>query len=280
LAVYLAAAAARFLHRAPATRAAIVFSLLGGCILGSHWWLRQQIARLAETAKAVKTAAVAAQDLGRQLQQAQQLAAPPEGETGGPPPDLPQDRTQALWGTAPPSSSGPAAISGLQLLAPLTGSPPPDKRVDGPEPQTQAEAQAKAIQQATSNMLAPIMAMLNNPALTRGMSPEQAKQMNALVGAFSQMQAGMTSGKKLSPQEEAALLAKFQGALMQLTSQIGTMSSSARQESAAKGPRGSRPPRSDKKPKQAPAPETGSAPPAAGASRRQPAPPAPATTGD
>ena len=226
LAVYLAALAARSLHRAPAARAAVVFSLVGLCAVGGQWWLRRQMARLAQTAKAVQAAAAAAGDLGLQLQQAQQML--PALEQGAAGSTQPQDQSQAAWGTDLSSASLPAVISGLQLLVPpgsgqsqndnISGGPALGGQTDAARLQSQAQAQAQHLQQATAGMLAPIMGMLNNPALTQGLSPEQAKQMKALTSVLAQMQGTMASGKKMTPEESAAMMALFQNAMMQLAS--------------------------------------------------------------
>ncbi|MBI5241843.1 MAG: YIP1 family protein [Elusimicrobia bacterium] len=246
LAVYLAALAAKSLHRAPAARAAVVFSLVGLCALGGQWWTRLQIARLAETATAVKTAAAAAQDLGRQLQQVQQQMAPPfEGGAGGSAPGLPQDQAQTPQGVQLSSASLPSVISGLQLLAPPASGPAPENPADAYK--VRAQAQAQHLQQATSGMLAPIMAMLSNPATTAGMSPEQAKQMKALSSLLTQMQAGMSSGKKMTPEEHAAFMAQFQGAMLQFMS--GINAPAARPGASGPGTKGPRPPQTAPKPK-------------------------------
>jgi len=219
LAAYLAAAAAKSLHRAPAARAGVVFGVVAAAGISGQWWLREQVSRWSQTARAIDNAATAAQDLGRQLQQLQQMAASVTGGVGGPDRGAPQEQPQATWGAALSSSPQPTAVSGLQLLSPPQSGPA--GAPDGPQLRAQAQAQGQAIQQATSNLMDPIMAMLSNPALTRGMPPEQAKQMKALTSLLGQMQAGMSSGKKPTPEEQAAMMAQFQASLMQFMTKAG-----------------------------------------------------------
>ncbi len=230
----LAALAARFLHRAPAARAAVVFSLLGVCAVSGQWWARREVSQLAETAKTVRTAAAAAQDLGRQLQQAQQLAPPLERGTGPVLPAPSPEQIQTLWSGPVSSASLPAVISGLQLLL-----PPATGAWDGPADarrlQTQAQAQTQYLQQATSGMLAPIMGMLNNPAMTRNLPPDKAQQVRALTSLINQLQASMASGKKLTPEENAAVMAQMQGSVLQLMSQFSAMNAARQGAEAATG---------------------------------------------
>jgi hypothetical protein len=237
LAVYLATFAAKSLHRAPAARAAVVFSSIGLCAVAGQWWLRQQISHLTETAKAVQTAAAAAQDLSRQLQQIQQMNAPLERGVGGNTPGQPQDQAEAPWGTAASSPSSPAMISGLQLLAAPAGAPASELPADATRLQAQAQAQSHVLQQATSNMMAPLLSMLSNPAMTRGMPPAQAQQMKTLTSLITQMQSSMASGKKMTPEEHAAFLAQFQSAMLQFTSQLGAPGGAGPGPGTRKGPR-------------------------------------------
>ena len=180
LAAYLAATAARTLHRAPAVRAAAVFGALAGvCVLG-QWWAREHTARWAKTAG----------ELSRQMRQLPQTPLP-----------LAPDGADANL------AQGQAPVSGLDLLAAPRG--------NGPAP-----AQFQAMQTATADMLRPVLGMLNNPQLAKGLSPEQARQVVELTGLINQMQEAMTGGGNLTPAEQAAAARKFQTLALQLMSQL------------------------------------------------------------
>ena len=211
LAAYLAPAAARTLHRAPALRSGVVFYLVATICIAGQWVLREQLAHWSKPAFALQSAAATAQDLGRQVQQVQQMSLPLERGMEGANPGLPQDQTPATWITAPSSSSQPT-LSGLQLLTPPAGGPAPNDPKGG-TPQLQAQGQA--LQQSMSNLMGPVMALLNNPALTQGMTPEQTRPMKTLTSLAQQMQTDMASGKNLSSKEQAAMMAKFQRTMMQ-----------------------------------------------------------------
>jgi hypothetical protein len=84
--------------------------------------------------------------------------------------------------------------------------------------------------------------------------------MKALTGLLTQMQSSMTSGRKMTPEENAAFMAQFQSAMLQFTSQLGAPAA----KPGAPGPGSNKAPRQpQKKPKEkadapaapAPAPE-------------------------
>jgi hypothetical protein len=229
LTAYMGAAAARTIHRAPALRAGVVFCLLAGSCVAGQWWLREQYSRWSQTATALQTTAMAAQDLGRQLQQFQQLSALPEPSVGGTNRGVPE-ASGAGAAAAPnsPQSVGPSSLD-LLISPSETGSPPAGAT------SAQLQAQAQGLQQATANMLSPMMAMLQNPALTKGMSPEQVKQMGSVTGMLSQLQKDMTSGKKTTPEEQAAVMAQFQAAMMKLMTQVRPAPATPRKGTANPG---------------------------------------------
>jgi hypothetical protein len=182
LAAWLATAAARALHRAPALRAGVVFGLAAAFCIAGQWGLRQQFSRWSQTTLAMQPAAEPAQDLSSQPQHMPVPLNPPQ----------------------------PEALSSLEL-------PSPPRSVSQTESPVQAQAQS--IQQATTNLLAPIMAMLKNPALTKGLSSEQLKQLSSLTAMMNQMQKSMAAGNKTTPAEQAAMMAQFQSAMMQFMAQ-------------------------------------------------------------
>jgi hypothetical protein len=66
------------------------------------------------------------------------------------------------------------------------------------------------------------MALLKNPALTKGQPPEQLKRMDALTGMMEQLQKNMAGGKT-TPKERAAMMAQFQSTMMQLMAQMQSL---------------------------------------------------------
>jgi|GEM_PF-3574979 len=220
LAAYLGAAAARTLHRAPALRAGAVFCLVAAFCIAGQWWLRDQLSRWSQTARAIQTAATTVQDLSHQLQQLQQMSMPAEpggSGAGRGMPEAPGLRTGAGL-AALQNSPTPTGLSSLELLSPPQGGNQPVS--PAAQVQAQAQAQVQSVQEATTNLLGPIMAMLKSPAMTRGMSPEQVKQMGTATDMLAQMQKSMASGKKTTPEEQAAMITQFQSTIMQFMAQI------------------------------------------------------------
>jgi hypothetical protein len=222
LVAYLGTAAARTVHRAPVLRAGVVFCLVAAFCISGQWWLREQLSRWSQAARAMRTAA----SLTQQLQQLQQISLPPE--PGAEPPTLPPDalpfapERQSGGASAPPESPQPSGLSSLELLSPPQGG----GHAERPAP---LQAQAQSIQQAATNLLTPIMTMLQNPALTKGLSPEQAKNMSDLRSMLAQMQKNMASGQKTTPEEQAAMASQFQSSMMQFMTQMRPPSPSSRQ---------------------------------------------------
>ncbi|MCX5794075.1 MAG: Yip1 family protein [Elusimicrobia bacterium] len=217
LAAYMGTAAARTLHRAPALRAGVVFCLVAAFGIVGQWAVREQVSRWSQTARAMQTTATAVQDLSIQLQRMQQMSAPQEPGIGGTGRGAPEALGTGPGPAAPQNSPQPIGLSSLELLSPPQG----DNQSDLPaQLQAQAQAQTRTIQQTTTDLLAPIMGMLKNPALTRGMPPEQAKQIGAITDMLVQMQKDMAGGKTITPEERSAMMARFQGTMMQMMTQM------------------------------------------------------------
>jgi len=190
LAAFLAAAAARTLHRAPVLRAAAVFVLLAAFGAGGQWWAQQRLIPLVRTARVFSAATAAAQAMAPR---APLLAAP-----------------------ATPAAPSPASAGSLDLIAPF------HEGTSAPAAQAAPELQAKAeaVQRATADMLGPVMGLLNDPSLTKNLPPEQAKSMAALAGMMKDMQAAMAGGKNISPQERDAMRIRLQTIMPQLMKQM------------------------------------------------------------
>jgi hypothetical protein len=213
LTAYLGAAAARTIHRAPAFRSGVVFCLLAACCVAGQWWQREQVSRWSQSATA------AAQDLSRQLQQ---MSLPPDPGGGrGAPAASGTGATTALASSQPP---GPSSLDLLLSPSQAGGQPASPAQV-----QAQVHAQAQSLEQATTNMLDPIMAMLQSPALTKGLPPQQSQQLASVTGMLAQMQKSVAGGQKATPEEQAAMMAQFQSAMMRLMTQMQPQAPGPRQ---------------------------------------------------
>ncbi|HBT62068.1 MAG TPA: hypothetical protein DEB40_10035 [Elusimicrobia bacterium] len=212
LAAYLAVEAARTLHRAPPARAAAVFGVLAALTLGGEWFARQQLARAALMLKEepnIEQLAASTAEFNRQMQQLQGMS-PSSKPATGPNPDSSPAQDPGLGNITPGDNP---RTSGLDLLyAPGTGA--------GPETPRDVSIQAHAVEQTAANMMVPVLSMLNNPQLTKGMSPEQAQQTRELAAMVSQMQSTLSTGQRLTPQQQAAMTRKMQAMVLQLMSQM------------------------------------------------------------
>ena len=195
LAAYLAAKAARILHNAVPSRAAAIFSVLAILCLTGQWWARAQAGRWMQEARGL-----------HEISQAAQALAPGPALS-----EANCDPASAQCAAANPAQKPLAfAPSGLNyLLSPgKIGSP------------MSALAPDQSVQQEASAMMRPVMDMLNNPKLSAGMPPEQAKQMQELRALMKMLQGAMADPKSLSPQQAAQTMRQLQTMAMQMMSQM------------------------------------------------------------
>ena len=102
--------------------------------------------------------------------------------------DQVQNAMQALGG---------GGASGLDLLSAPQSQPLPG--------QAGTPEQAAAMQKKGMDLMSAVMPMLSNPALTKGMPPEQAKQMQTMMKFLSAAQDNMKSGKPMSARQQAEM---------------------------------------------------------------------------
>ncbi len=205
LSAYLAVEAARILHKASPWRAAAAFSLVAALGLAGQWWARAQARQGLEAWNAATT-------ISRLAQSPAGHGEPPEGEAKKelPAPCNPQETQCSAW----PYGKGPgpsnAAPSGLDyLLSPPNSAPVASSAI--PQP---------SAPQAASQMMQPVMDMLNDPKLTAGMPPEAAQQMRQLQAMMQKLQGAMADPASLSPQEKAQMARQFQTMAAQMLSQM------------------------------------------------------------
>jgi hypothetical protein len=113
-------------------------------------------------------------------------------------------QAQQTLQTLQPAAQG----SSLDLVSGPGGAP---ARAGGPAAAVPVTPQQAAQQGA--NLLSSVMPLLSNPALTRGMTPDQQKQMQQLVGTIGQLQGSLQSGQPMTAAQQQAMLQTVQQAM-------------------------------------------------------------------
>jgi hypothetical protein len=156
-------------------------------------------ARLAASAAQSGPTAEELADLQRQMRQVQELAL----------------QTPAL---AAPQGSAPAGGSGLDLLRGPAGEEDPEARPTEVQQLAQLNAQGDAANRSMVAMLDSITPLLNNPAITRSMGPQQKADYAELTGMIQQLKADAAANTITSPAEQQAKMMKIQGLVMRMMS--------------------------------------------------------------
>lgn len=191
-AAFLAASGCRGLHQAPRTRAWAVFGSLGLLLLGCQWAARRELSRfLQQTEPMGRSTEQLQQDL-QALQQAFPL--------------LP-GATEAL--SAGPALAAPGRLpSSLELLSGSGVAPLDADQDEGPAggaalAPAASPRDVQAMRDQTSQMMDSLLPMLDNPAVTRMLGPEQKAQLDEIAKMLKAAQAQQKSGKPLTPEEKA-----------------------------------------------------------------------------
>lgn len=210
-AALLLAEGCRRLHAAPRARAWAVFGGLGLLLLGSQWLARREFSRFLQQTEVISPAAAQLQQAAAGLQALQQAL-----------PLLP-GATEAL--AVGPALAAPGRLpSSLDLLSGPGVMPlgTEDERAPGPAPKMAPPAnpaQLQALQSQAALTMDALLPMLNNPAVTRMLTPEQRAQMDAIAKMLQAAQAQQKTGKPLTPQERAQRRAdaeKMQAMMMKM----------------------------------------------------------------
>lgn len=222
---FLTAAAIERLHAAPpgATRA-VVWTLALASIAAAFYVAVQ-------AQRAIDLYIAPLKQLAQlQRQQADSLAAQalPAGAIGVPSTDPAAQMQQFMLqaqkmlnqsGLSSGTASG-APASGLDMIALPSSAAPADGTPGSALPaQQQLQQQSAALQQSAAGVLGSLAPMLGNPALTKGMPPEQAKQLQQMMGLINSMQDSMKSGKPPTP-EQMAQIQKLQQDQMRTMTQM------------------------------------------------------------
>ncbi len=204
---YLAIAAAESLQQVPAQQAQL---MLGGAALAGTaavWFLSVQIDKyLTPYVEEVRMAAqMKRQMLDTQatmaFQQSLQGTLPAGAAPGAPDPSLQAQQLILQAQQMMQQTGGPIApmgtSSGLQVLPPAgqTAATTPAQGVQ------QLKQTTEIARQAELNALTQVMPMINNPAMTKNLSPQQAQEMQQIAGVLSQLQNNVKTGKPLSPDQ-------------------------------------------------------------------------------
>jgi hypothetical protein len=209
LGAWLAACALEGLFGAkPVPARALCVALASGAIgLQAAGRVLADRARQAYAASQVLTqTAGGAEDLGRQMQALQQQAAAAAASGA-----LAMPEAQPAQGAAAPAASGLDLLKGPDDA----GAPPPAGDAAAPPPEAAMTA-AKGMQTSTLGMLDAIAPMLNNPAMTKNMTPQQKADMKALQDIMADLKAQINSGHSLSDPAFAQKFAKVQQLSMRM----------------------------------------------------------------
>ncbi len=106
-------------------------------------------------------------------------------------------------------AQGGAPASSLDLVSGPGGGAAPRMPLAPSLPGQPAMAPQQSAQQG-ANMLATLLPMLSNPALTRSMTPQQRQQLQSLTGTLSQLQGSLQAGKAPTPADQQAMMRQLQ----------------------------------------------------------------------
>lgn len=206
LAAWIAACGLGVLFKAAPWAARGVCAALAAGVLGLQYGAGLIVERYSGAARMAASAAQAAPsaeelaDLQQQMRQVQELAL----------------QTPAL---AAPQGAAPAGgSSSLDLLRGPAGEEAPEARPTEVQQLAQLNAQGDAANRSMVAMLDSITPLLNNPAITRSMGPQQKADYAELTGMIQQLKADAAANTITSPQEQQAKMMKIQSLVMRMMS--------------------------------------------------------------
>lgn len=194
-----------------------VCAVLAGGALALQYGAGLLVEKYAETARLAAAAASAAPsadqlvDLQKQMQQMQTIAV--ESTPASANPDSAQSDSAQPNRSSLDLLSGPSdATQGASPL-PLTEK----------QQLAQMSASGDAMNASVIGMLDSIGPMLNNPAITQGMTPPQKKDYAELQKMIAELKAGMAAKTITTPAQQQAQMMKIQGLVMRMMSAGITM---------------------------------------------------------
>jgi hypothetical protein len=120
--------------------------------------------------------------------------------------------------TAVGTPAAPAGASGLDLLRGPAGEETPAAEPTEMQKVQQMTAQGDAINKSMVGMLESISPMLSNPAITKGMNPQQKADFDELNKMLQDLKTGIASNTITTPQEQQAKMLKIQQLVMRMLS--------------------------------------------------------------
>lgn len=198
LAAWIAACALHGLFKAEVWSARGLCALLAGGALGLQYAATLAVERYAESALAAASAGPSATelaDLQKQLSQIQTLA-----DT--------------------PVATGAPASSSLDLLRGPVGQDTTPAPTDAERLRQLADMSAKgdAMNKSVVAMLDSIAPMLNNPALTKNMGPQQKADFAEMNKLMAEMKNGIASNSPQPPEQRQKDMLRFQNLMMRMLS--------------------------------------------------------------
>jgi hypothetical protein len=209
---YLAVIAAESLQGVPAAQARLVLGSLALAAAASVWYVSveadkyltpyvQEVRMAAQMTRQIRDAQ-AAMTFQQSLQGAPAagVAASTAAQVGAADPvqqvqQLVLQAQQMMQQSGGPMSPPAATSSGLQVLPPA-GQTTATTPTQGAE---QLKQMTDTARQTELNALTQVMPMINNQAMLKNLSPQQAQQMQQISGALSQLQDNIKTGKPMSP---------------------------------------------------------------------------------
>jgi hypothetical protein len=210
---FLTAVAVENMAGAPAGRARAVLGGAAACAIGAAWFAAAQVERYVAP---LRQAAAFQAQLQREAQDA--MKAPPLSAVAAG-----VAASSATMVTAPQAQQLAQALQQASSLNLISG---PSGQISAPTP-AQVQAIAAQIQQHpgaapqfAAQTLQSVMPLLDNPNLTKGMPPEQAKQIQAMSALLKQMGGNMQAGKPLTAEQKMQLMKTQQAAMQMMMQQM------------------------------------------------------------
>lgn len=216
---FVACAAVERLHAAPALRARAVFAGLATVALLGAWSVKLAAERFLAPYRMMAEQARGIRDIQQTIQRIQPVeGSNPAQETSAQAQQRLFEQLHQLQMAQPESKTADTAApsrSGLDLIQ-QQGLPP-----EAAAPQVNAR-QLQEVNKAAAGMVQSVLPLLNNPALTKGMPPEQAKQLEGLTQMLQELQGNLQSGKPMTPEQQRRLMQQYQQAMIRLLAQPPT----------------------------------------------------------
>ena len=204
LAAWIAACGLAALFKADAWAARGVCAVLAAAVLGLQYGTGLMVDKYSAAAQMAAVAAQAAPtadqmaELQRQMQPGPAAAA--QGRAAGPP------------------AGAPAGASGRDLLRGPGGEETAAAAPTELQQMQQMTAQGDAMNKSMVGMLESISPMLNNPAITKNMTPQAKADFDELNKMLQELKSGIASNTITTPQEQQAKMLKIQQLVMRMLS--------------------------------------------------------------